>query len=250
LLVFTSRCEIAGCDKSRTFNFSDQLIPRFCGQHKLEGMINVAHKKRLQCAQGMCKKMAYFNFEGEHRKGKFCLEHKVEGMVDVVNPCCGYAGCNKRSSFNFANERRPKFCGQHKLPEMVCLISKCSHPGCGKAGGFNFQGMGSKGSFCMEHKLEGMNSHAGRVCEEKDCNRRRAYNIPGEKKGRFCRQHMLPGMVNVEERTCEISNCYKRPSCNFDGQTKGRFCGEHKLPFMINVFSVAAARKKKLKEGR
>ncbi len=51
--------------------------------------------------------------------------------MDVCNRRCAHQGCSKRPCFGIPGER-PTFCGSHRSPEMVDVISrKCGYPGCG-----------------------------------------------------------------------------------------------------------------------
>jgi len=61
----------------------------YCGDHKLEGMIDVKSKT---CNHEGCKKRPCYNVEGK-KKALYCKDHKLEGMIDVINKTCIYEWC-------------------------------------------------------------------------------------------------------------------------------------------------------------
>ena len=50
--------------------------------------------------------------------------HKLENMIDIRHKKCIHEGCKIRSSFNFENEKIPKYCFEHKKPNMIDIISR------------------------------------------------------------------------------------------------------------------------------
>jgi hypothetical protein len=53
-------CEQKECKTRPNFNYENELTPRFCNEHKLDGMINVTSKT---CEKDGCKKQPNFNYE-------------------------------------------------------------------------------------------------------------------------------------------------------------------------------------------
>ena len=108
--------------------------------------------------------------------------------------------CGKQALYDYSGQR-PKYCGKHKEPEMINVVSKkCEYPGCGS-----------------------LNP---------------SFNYPDQTKGKYCGKHKEPEMINVlEKRKCEYPGCRKQPFFNYPDETKGRFCGKHKEPEMIDVVS-------------
>ena len=51
----------------------------YCSKHKLEGMVNVTHKR---CEQEGCMKSASFNIPTSKYR-RFCSRHKLPGMIYV-----------------------------------------------------------------------------------------------------------------------------------------------------------------------
>jgi hypothetical protein len=61
------------------FNFPGEKGGVYCSAHKLEGMIDIKHKR---CLAPNCNKRPSFNYTGEMR-ALYCGPHKLEGMVNV-----------------------------------------------------------------------------------------------------------------------------------------------------------------------
>ena len=60
------------CNKQPTYNI-EGCIPRYCADHKKDGMINVISKK---CIYNNYDKRPIYNVEGEKRP-IYCIEHKL-----------------------------------------------------------------------------------------------------------------------------------------------------------------------------
>ena len=91
-------CQHKGCSKTPSHNYSGSMVKRYCGEHKLDGMVDLYHKK---CGKYGCTKNPSFNYEGEP-KGRYCKQHKLEGMVDVKSKLCEYpGGCLRKPSCNY-----------------------------------------------------------------------------------------------------------------------------------------------------
>ena len=68
--------------------------------------------------------------------------------MDVCNRRCQQPGCSKRPCFGLPGQR-PCFCGTHRSPEMVDVIShKCAYPGCSHPTGH--EGNRTRSKFCGE----------------------------------------------------------------------------------------------------
>ena len=87
-------------------------------------------KKRKLCEKVDCKTQPSYNFE-EQKKPKFCSAHKEEGMVDVKNKTCEFEDCKTIPTYNFEGQKKPKFCSVHKEEGMVNVKSKtCKNEWC------------------------------------------------------------------------------------------------------------------------
>eukprot|EP00962_Isochrysis_galbana_P012453 scaffold3535_cov107-Isochrysis_galbana.AAC.2 len=78
----------------------------------------------------------------------------------------------------------------------------------------------TRGRFCSEHQLPGMEDVIHKTCEASGCKRCPSFNAPCETPGRFCSEHRLPGMDDVKHKTCEASGCKRCPSFNAPGEKR------------------------------
>ena len=149
---------------------------------------------------------------------------------------CLQDGCKKRGYYNFLGADG-SYCPEHRLEGMIDIKhKKCEHPDCETRPTYNLPGE-TKAKFCNEHKLEGMVNIVSKRCEHPDCSKIPNYNLPGETKGKFCNEHKLEGMVDIKNKKCEHFDCSKQPNYNLPGETRGRFCNEHKTEGMVDVKS-------------
>jgi hypothetical protein len=108
-------CESEKCGKLAHYNFIDQDGARFCGKHKLDGMIKL---KNNHCKHEGCEKQACYNYRGE-KEGIYCVTHKQEAMINVTSNYCAYQGCGTRACFNYEGLRLGIYCSKHKDDLMV-----------------------------------------------------------------------------------------------------------------------------------
>jgi len=109
------------CNKKQPFiNYPNEKIPLYCGDCKLEGMVDINHKKCITCN----KKIPVFNYPNE-KNALYCGDCKLEGMIDIKNKKC--ITCDgKRPVFNYPNEKTPLYCGDCKKDNMIDI----NHPKC------------------------------------------------------------------------------------------------------------------------
>lgn len=76
---------------------------------------------------------------------------------------CEFPDCTTQPRYATPGSTRPQFCGLHKLPGQVNVVSRCcKHPGCNKVP--HFGNNQERPLYCGEHKLEGMVNVANRRC--------------------------------------------------------------------------------------
>jgi hypothetical protein len=121
-------------------------------------------------------------------------------MVNMSKKNCESKDCDKQAKFNFEWIKGGRYCVNHKLDNMIDVISKkCAYLGCKKSPIFN---------------------HADKIG------------------ARFCADHRDDDMIDVVHKRCEFGKCLSvMPSYNYEGNTKGIFCGNHRQPTMINIFA-------------
>lgn len=71
-------CSVVECRTSKSFNY-EGLRAEFCGQHKLEGMVNTKHEL---CDEIGCNKQASFGLDTKNVRIK-CGEHKTDDMINL-----------------------------------------------------------------------------------------------------------------------------------------------------------------------
>lgn len=71
-------CEVEGCSGRQRFGYRGSM-PRVCGAHKAQDMINLVDRL---CEQEGCDTSPSYAFMGEKRR--FCVRHAWPGMVSVV----------------------------------------------------------------------------------------------------------------------------------------------------------------------
>ncbi len=197
-MTFCKGDDCKGEKKTATFNFTG-LKPKYCGNCKEDGMVDVYNPKCITCNL----KQPNFNFPTES-KGLYCGDCKKDGMVDVKNTKC--IKCNlKRPLYNIPTESKGLYCGDCKKDGMVDVKSpKCITCNL-KIPYFNFP-TESKRLYCCDCKKDGMIDVANPKCIT--CNLTRpVFNFPTESKGLYCGYCKLPDMVNVKDKKCITNLC-------------------------------------------
>lgn len=78
---------------------------------------------------------------------------------------CEVPGCSTQPRYAPNGETRPRFCGVHKLPGQMNVVSRCcKHPDCSKVP--HFGNDRQRPLYCGEHKLNGMVNVANRRQED------------------------------------------------------------------------------------
>ena len=97
-------CEHDGCTKQSAFNNPGEKGGRFCGTHKLSGMVNVVTKV---CEHDGCAKFPSFNNPGE-KAVRFCAAHKLSGMVNLGAKRAADVKDGTAALMLLASNKRPK----------------------------------------------------------------------------------------------------------------------------------------------
>lgn len=69
-----------------------------------------------------CKKYRVYGFDG--KPAVCCATHKKPGMVDVRSSRCEFDKCFRHPSFGYKWEKKRRFCGRHKLADMMDVRSR------------------------------------------------------------------------------------------------------------------------------
>jgi len=227
--VVHKKCLYEGCKLYPSFNFSMESIPIYCFEHKHEGMERKYYKK---CIYENCNKQAGYNVP-ENKEKIYCFEHKLPNMVRCYKTTCMNEECNLSPSFNYPEKTKRLYCSSHKLDGMIMLSEKyCEFPSCKTRARYNFEG--TKPKYCVKHKENGMINLTAKLCIYENCKTRPTYNYEGLKEI-YCNKHKLEGMINTKDKKCIYENCNTIPIYNYLGETKKLYCSLHKNDGMINV---------------
>lgn len=179
-----------------------------------------------------CPKKAYYNILGT-RSPRFCGDHREPNMFNVVSSKCRYEGCRTVPCFGESG-KPPKFCAAHREEGMVNIHERpCQHEGCSKKPVFNLPGQ-ARGVWCVGHKTPEMVDVLSTCCRYEGCRTRPSFGQKGGKR-MFCSEHKLEGMVNLVSIICEHDGCATSATFNLPGETVVRFCSKHKKEGMINI---------------
>jgi hypothetical protein len=75
------------------------------------------------CIHEGCIIRPHYNYSNE-KTAIYCFEHKLENMVNIVSKSCIFEGCNIRPSYNYDGETKRLYCKTHKLDNMIDIASK------------------------------------------------------------------------------------------------------------------------------
>ena len=182
-----SRCKFkGGCKKRAIYNTPGESKLLYCKYHKIDGMVNVKHKK---CKSEGCDKIPNFNIPGAS-KGLYCKDHKEAGMENVKNKRCEVQGCDKYPIYNEPGESKGLYCVDHKEAGMEDVKhKKCESKGCKIRPYYNKPGEKS-GLYCVDHKTDDMEDVKNKRCKNDWCNT--ISNPKYEGYCAFCFSHMFP----------------------------------------------------------
>ena len=111
-------CLVDGCSiTSLRYNFIDNP-PRYCRNHRDEGMINVYVRK---CE--LCNTIPTFGKPGT-KEALRCLQHKLQDDIDVISKTCEFIPCNTKPTFGKPGTKEALRCSKHKLQDDVDVKNK------------------------------------------------------------------------------------------------------------------------------
>jgi hypothetical protein len=92
----TFLCKEKGCIKAPSYGYKNKKTRLYCAEHKKKHMIDVNHKRCLEC-----NKIACFSYVGQNKR-LYCREHKKEDMVNPSIKSCKSEWCttNANSKYN------------------------------------------------------------------------------------------------------------------------------------------------------
>ncbi len=229
------------CGKYSSFGKTDDKIPTCCKLCKLDGMIDLKHKK---CKCG--KHIPSFG-NPDDKIPTCCKLCKTDDMIDIVNKKCK---CGKlRPSFGKPDDKRPTCCSKCKTDGMINLINKKCN--CGKSRP-SFGNIEDKLPTCCKLcKLNGMIDIVSKKCncgksqpsfgniedklptccklckldcmidlKHKKCNcgkSRPSFGNIEDKLPTCCKLCKLDGMINLKHKRCKSKNCDTRANDKYKG---------------------------------
>ncbi len=184
------------CNKRPTFNLVG-LKPLYCKDCKTDSMIDVKHKKCIQCNL----KIPTFNLPG--LKPFYCGDCKTDDkMINVKDKKC--IQCNiKRPNFNLEG-LLPLYCNDCKTDDMVDVISKKCIKCNIKQPHFNLEGL--RPSYCGDCKEIDMIDVVNIKCVQ--CNKKRPnFNLIGLRP-LYCNDCKTDKMVDVVSNKCKTCKLF------------------------------------------
>jgi hypothetical protein len=213
-------------NKQANYNYKNEKRALYCGDCKLESMINIKSKKCISCNI----KQPIFNYYNK-KIALYCGDCKLEDMIDIINKKCIICHI-KNPIFNYKNKKNALYCGKCKLENMIDIKNtKCINCNI-KQPIYNYENENSA-LYCGDCKMENMIDIRSKRCIV--CNiKRPAFNYNGEKDALYCGDCKLENMINIKNKKCVNCNI-KQPNFNYDGKKDVLYCSDCKLDDMIDV---------------
>jgi hypothetical protein len=105
--------------------------------------------KDKKCEYDSCQIIPNYNFK-EEKKARFCNEHKEIGMINIKDKICEYYNCKTTSSYGYCGQS-VSYCSQHKLDYMITKPKKtCLGNDCKEIATYG----NNEPLYCEDHKLE------------------------------------------------------------------------------------------------
>uniref|UniRef100_A0A7S3Y0P4 PDZ domain-containing protein n=2 Tax=Heterosigma akashiwo TaxID=2829 RepID=A0A7S3Y0P4_HETAK len=266
------RCEHAGCSEAPHFNFDGGKGGRFYAQHKLEGMVCLAHKRHGPVIQTQTYRVIL----------KLPLGLEFEDQ----NPPVGLPGVYVKSvreglSAALSGEVRP---GDRLIAVSASPGGSKEMVGCATVrdviSAFNKVKANQSVLLQLEHRRApdetyspppekgGIRGSRKRIpsclqkrrhdlCLQQGCQKVKSFGWRkdeangGGGQRKFCSQHKMAGMVNLRQpptrrKTCEHHGCPVEPSFGVESENTIRFCHTHKGVGMVNIQLLRRKRKQKM----
>jgi hypothetical protein len=209
--VLDKRCM---CGTIACFGPPDGKVIR-CGQHRVEGDINISNRNRKCTARG-CNKHPSFGTTKPTR----CSEHATRAMSDLTHKKCEFDGCSTAATFGIPETLATR-CKTHMLPDMVDVRNRCCVVrGCKSRA--NFGGSDGKRVRCKDHALED-DTLFTRRCDY--CNTKAWYGFPGQSPD-TCAIHLKAGSIPYPKQPCKADAC---TSPAVYGNSRALHCESHHL---------------------
>ena len=213
------------CKKQALYNYKEETKPLYCGNCKLDGMINIKHPKCIICNI----KRPNFGMKDD-KKAQYCSDCKSNEMIDIKNTKCII--CNKkRPTFSMPNEKKAQYCSDCKLDNMIDNHKKCIN--CNKKRPTFSMPNEKKAQYCGDCKSNGMINITSFKCII--CNNKiPIFGMKDDKKAQYCSDCKSNEMIDIKNTKCIV--CKKKQSCfEMQGAKKPQYCSDCKSNEMIDI---------------
>ena len=92
------KCYYLDCERLAEYNYSNEIFPLYCHNHKLNDMIKICDYTYKFCIHGECTKKAIYGYNINN--ALFCNDHKKVGMINVIK----YQLKNQKNNFEENND--------------------------------------------------------------------------------------------------------------------------------------------------
>ena len=228
-----SICKHPECKKNASYNFKDIKPPKFCKEHKEEGMIINKVDLRI-CTHEDHKDeekvpRASFNYPNQ-LKPIYCNKHKLDGMINLNNKNSKCIKCNKISPTYGYSNKKPTHCSKCAEENMVDLVSNlCSYDNCRTNATFGYFGL--KPSRCKKHKEEDMIDVKNKKCTL--CHKQPTFGLINNN-ATHCLEHKTDEMKDCKHINVLCQNCDVRATYGYEKPTH---CIKHKFIDMKDIVS-------------
>ena len=252
------RCKyVNGCSKQALYGFENNKSLRYCAEHKLDGMVDLIHKKCIFIEnEKQCTTIPSFG-KIDDKKATYCFNHKLDGMIDIRHKKCIHIDengiqCVIRPYYGLPTDKKATYCFNHKLDRMIDIIHKrCIHIDENNVQCATIPTYGlpndKQATYCKEHKLYEMIDILSKKCihinkDKIQCTKQPSFGLPNDKRSSYCNEHKLDGMVNIKSKKCihidkNGNQCDKYQIYGFKDDKTPSYCNSHKLENMINIVS-------------
>ena len=163
------------CNKTQpSYNLPNEKTATHCAKCKLDGMIDIKHKKCIVCN----KTRPIYNLPNE-KTATHCAKCKLDSMINIKDKKC--IVCNKTiPNYNLPNEKTATHCAKCKLDGMINIVSKMCIV-CNKTQPIYNLPNEKTATHCAKCKLDGMINIKDKRCKTYLCD-----IIPSKKYDGYC----------------------------------------------------------------
>lgn len=254
------------CELTPKYNYPDQKTGKYCKNHALSGMIDIAHPKCIyieKTDEGEIKCLINASFSlPDSKKLEYCKKHSLlfEGSFNSTpRKKCEFfnklteKNCAKLALFGFIEDNKKIYCGDHQIDRMINLtVNFCQYKeddnNCKKTAIFGYE-KDKKKIMCKDHKLTDMINLDSNLCiyinsDGIKCEVNASFGKKGCNKKEYCLTHAKELKVEYEDiqhKKCTYTNkdfiCDDRARYGFYSDKIKMYCYKHSQENMIDLDS-------------